>query len=295
MPSGLDGAELTRPKTVNAVCAALTLATAKKRKVVLLAGGTDVMLEWHRRAADGPAPLMVDVTGIQGFHTIETRAIAGDERLVVAGGVTYWDLRKSALIARTLPMLADMAKGVGSRQIQTRGTLAGNVASASPAADGVAALMALDANVHLESTDGTRQVPLESFFNGYKKTVMRPEEIIVAMDLRVPLTTASVLWGKEGEPKIALASVIEVESSVFRHVRFGMTSVADATHTLSAVRAYLEGRAIDGITVSELDQTIKQDLKGEQHVHTAHNLIKRALEDATHGAFRAPKKVEQSP
>jgi CO/xanthine dehydrogenase FAD-binding subunit len=191
-------------------------------------------------------------------------------------------------------MLAVMAKDVGAVQIQTRGTLAGNIASASPAADGVPALMALDANVTLASVSGTRTVPLDGFFTAYRKTVMRPDELILDVDFRVPHRKALVKWRKVGTrlaqaiSKVALASVIEIEGGTVKHARFGMASVAAVTHPLPSVRKYLEGRAVGAIVASELDAAVAADIKpiddvrstGEYRLHVAKALVRRALEPA---------------
>ncbi len=72
----------------------------------------------------------------------------------LGGGVTYWALRRDARVLGTIPMLAAMARDVGAVQIQTRGTLGGNIATASPAADGVPALMALGGVALLASVRG---------------------------------------------------------------------------------------------------------------------------------------------
>ncbi len=288
-PAGLEAAEMLRPKTVDEAIAALGEAAQRGSSVMVLAGGTDVIVDRHLLPVERAHAVerVVDVTGIDGFHAIAAR----EGRLELAGGVTYWDLRRSAEVKAKVPMLADMARDVGAVQIQTRGTLAGNIATASPAADGVAALMALDAEVHLASVAGTRQVALTQFFTGYRKTVMRADELIVRIDLRLPSPGARVAWRKVGTrqaqsiSKVALASLVEASSGTLTHVRFGMASVAASTHPLEHARRYLEGRAEDAVDSGELDRALAQDIQpiddvrstGEYRMHVARSLLRRAL------------------
>lgn len=294
-PAGLEAAKLVSPKSVADACKLLADALAKKESVVVLAGGTDLIVDRHLAPIERASrvDLLVDLTRIEGFHAITHDAPAGggEARLRLAGGVTYWDLRKDPA-ARAVPVLADMAKDVGAVQIQTRGTLAGNIASASPAADGVPVLMALDGNVHLASASGARTVPLEQFFTAYRKTVMRPDELIAEIDVRVPPPTAWVRWRKVGTrlaqaiSKVALASVVEVDGGVIRRARFGMASVAAFTHPLTHVRTYLEGRALASVKDDELAAALAKDVTpiddvrstGEYRAHVARALVRRAIE-----------------
>ena len=84
---------------------------------------------------------------------------------------------------RRLPILAEASRWVGSPQIQNRGTLGGNVANASPAGDTLPVLAVAEATVVLRSLDGERRVPFGSFYTGYRQTVMRPDELIVAIEV----------------------------------------------------------------------------------------------------------------
>src|SRR5262249_4806276 len=105
---------------------------------------------------------------------------------------TYWDVMESREASAAFPLLAEAARQVGAVQIQTRGTWAGNIANASPAADGVPVMMAYDATVVLQSKGGRREVPLDGYYIGYKKTVKRPDELIVAT--RMPRRRRDVEW-----------------------------------------------------------------------------------------------------
>jgi xanthine dehydrogenase small subunit len=104
---------------------------------------------------------------------------------------TYMALIQSPLVNRQMPMLASAAREVGGVQIQNRGTLGGNVANASPAGDTLPVLAAADAIVVLRSAGDERRVPLTRFYSGYRKTVARPEELIVAFEIRLSKVVSS--------------------------------------------------------------------------------------------------------
>ena len=114
----------------------------------------------------------------------ELRTISMHEGSLVIGALTsYTALMQSHLVADHVPMLAEASRLVGGVQIQNRGTLGGNIANGSPAADGVPVLSATDAVIVLRSLDGERRVPVNSFYAGYRQTVMRPDELIVAVEI----------------------------------------------------------------------------------------------------------------
>ncbi len=141
-------------------------------EAVPIAGGTDVMVEInldHRR----PETVM-DLNRIKEL----TEWGADDGQLRIGAGVTY-----STIIGELgdrLPGLAMASRTVGSPQIRNRGTVGGNLGTASPAGDAHPPLLASDATVELASTKGTRRVPIREFFIGPKKNAMQPDELIAA-------------------------------------------------------------------------------------------------------------------
>lgn len=300
-PAGLDATRLVRPRTTREACELLSKAAQKKERVTVLAGGTDFVVERHLMPVDraNVIDLVVDLTGIEHFHQIAPVSDAsaadpdaGERWIRFGGGVTYWDLRASELVQRELPMLNAMAKDVGAVQIQTRGTLAGNVATASPAADGVAALLALDARLHLESESGTRNIALQQALLGYRKIALVPGEIIVAIDVRVPALGARVVWRKVGTrlaqaiSKVALASVVETgQDGVIVRARFGMASVAATTHALPKTAKLVVGHTASSLDGALLDAAVSEDIQpiddvrstGRYRLHVAQALVRYAV------------------
>src|SRR5262249_61305960 len=100
------------------------------------------------------------------------------EEVRVGAACTYTDLRKHEIVAREFPLLASAASWTGGIANQNRGTLGGNIANASPAADSLPALLAYEAQLGLYSTRGERRMPYDEFHLGYKKHALAPDELI---------------------------------------------------------------------------------------------------------------------
>ena len=180
-PRGLERAAVRGAGTAfrpDSLASALELLDAHP-EAVPIAGATDLLVHWPGHTAAHDAT-WVDLTAIG-----ELRAHAWEEdALVIGGGTTYWDLIRDPRVARELPLLVHAGRQVGAVQIQARGTWAGNIVNASPAADGVPVLMAYDATVVLTSARGETRVPLSEFYTGYKEMRMEPGQLVTA--IRVP-------------------------------------------------------------------------------------------------------------
>src|SRR5437660_8890634 len=145
---------------------------AAQPEAVPIAGGTDLMVEInldHRRPAT-----IIDLTHIKEL----TEWGMDDGRLRIGAGVSY--ARAIAELGDRLPGLAMASRTVGSPQIRNRGTVGGNLGTASPAGDAHPPLLATDAIEELASTSGTRHVAIHEFFTGPKRNAMRKDELIAA-------------------------------------------------------------------------------------------------------------------
>jgi xanthine dehydrogenase small subunit len=111
------------------------------------------------------------------------KIVARGDGLSIGALATHTDLIRSKIVQRRLPMLVAAAREIGGVQIQNRGTIGGNVANASPAGDTLPVLAAADAVVVLQSAAGTRRVPFNAFYTGYRQSVRRPDELIVAFEI----------------------------------------------------------------------------------------------------------------
>jgi CO/xanthine dehydrogenase FAD-binding subunit len=150
-------------------------ARAARPEALPVAGGTDVMVELNFDRRRPPA--LLDLTRVA-----ELTAWGGDgDRLRIGAGVTY--RRVIDELGAQVPGLAMAARTVGSPQIRNRGTVGGNLGSASPAGDAHPPLLAVGAEVELASVRGVRRVPVADFFTGPKRSVLAPDELIAAFVL----------------------------------------------------------------------------------------------------------------
>jgi len=161
------------PRSVDALFAAM----AQFPDAILLAGGTDLGLRVSKDREVLPA--VISVERVEELQQIKTEAGA----LEIGGAVTY----TAALphLDRHFPSFGALVRRIGSRQIRNLGTIAGNLATASPIGDTIPCLIALDATVTLASRTGERKLPVESFISGYRKTALAAGEVIGA--IRIPL------------------------------------------------------------------------------------------------------------
>lgn len=267
--AGLPLHSFATPRDLPEALGLLAARAARGEKTVLLAGGTDWFVERHAAPPETEKmrPLVVDVSRLDGLRGI---SLDGDtpsgDKLRVGGAVTYLELRRDARVAARCPLLAAMASDVGALQIQARGTLGGNLASGSPAADGVSALAALDATLLLRSVRGARHVPIAEFFSGYRKSVLAADELIEAVEIAIPPAGTPYVWRKVGTrqaqaiSKVALAGVAVVESGRCTRLGLGMASVAPTVAFLPATRALGLSRPLAEITAAGIASAVLADI-----------------------------------
>jgi CO/xanthine dehydrogenase FAD-binding subunit len=152
---------------------------ANDATAVPIAGGTDLLVHWPVRGEAHDRTYM-DLSRLDPLKPLRWTT----DELLLGGLTTYWDVIRDDRARQEFPLLVDAARQVGAIQIQARGTWAGNIVNASPAADGVPVLMAYDAVVVLESRHGREEVPLDRFYSGYKQMKRRPDQLVVG--IRIP-------------------------------------------------------------------------------------------------------------
>lgn len=211
---------------VTSVKEALSLLAQYQSRARLVAGGTDIILELER----GQRPA-VDVL-------IDVSRVVGADEIVVDGDVAHLGplvthnhvVGHPILRQRALP-LAIACWEVGAPQIRNRGTVAGNLITASPANDSITPLWALGASVTLATTEGERVVPLSEFYTGVRRTVMRPDEMLVRIDVPLLDTQHRGVFLKLGLRRAQAIAV--VNTAVI--LGFDGDSVTDAVITLGSV------------------------------------------------------------
>ena len=175
-------------------------------RATVLAGGTDVFPSLGDRQLSGP---VLDISGLA-----EIRGIQFTSEHVVFGARTTWTEVIAAPLPRGFDGLKAAAREVGSVQIQNAGTIAGNLCNASPAADGVAALLALDAEVTLSSRSNSRALPLSEFILGNRKTARRPEELLTSIRVPRRVENALSVFLKLGARRYLVISIVMVAANL---------------------------------------------------------------------------------
>ncbi|TAN13323.1 MAG: xanthine dehydrogenase family protein subunit M [Rhizobiaceae bacterium] len=266
---------------------ALALLAADRWKI--LAGGTDFY------PALGARPLRENVLDINGLSALRGISTTGSH--VVIGARTSW----SDIIRHRLPpafdCLKEAAREVGSVQIQNTGTVAGNLCNASPAADGVPALMALDAEVELRSAAGARHLPLAEFIRGNRKTALAPGELMTAIRVPTSATAGHSAFVKLGARRylvisiaMAAARIVLAEGRI-AEAALAVGSCSAVAKRLPALEAALVGQKADGelgerIEASHLAElTPIGDVRGsaEYRLVAAREILARAICKAVGG------------
>jgi CO/xanthine dehydrogenase FAD-binding subunit len=272
-----------RPRTLRDAVEALAAP-----EVGILAGGTDFFPALGERK---PAGLVLDLTAIPELRGIEI----GPERIRIGAAATWTEVIRTPL-PRAFDALKAAAREVGSVQIQNRATVAGNLCNASPAADGVPPLLALDAEVELLSARGERRVPLASFITGNRKTVRAPGEIVTA--ILVPRTiegpSAFLKLGARRYLVISIAMVAAIleadPSGRVAKARVAVGSCSPVAKRLNGLERELVGAGLDAVGARveprHLDPLSPiDDLRGTAAYRrdAARTLVARALEAAARG------------
>lgn len=192
----------------------------------------------------------------------ELRGISADKHTLRIGGLnTYSEIIASSLVRKRLPMLVAAAREIGGKQIQNRGTLAGNIANASPAGDSLPVLAAADATIVLVSADGERRVPLTSFYTGYRKSVRREDELILAID--IPRIVGKQWWRKVGTRRAQAISKVMMAGVRGTNVRLAVGSVAPTVLRLRKTEQALSSGAslTDAVRVLSEEITPIDDIR----------------------------------
>jgi CO/xanthine dehydrogenase FAD-binding subunit len=255
------------------------------RPLTILAGGTD---HYPSRVGRPAGEDILDLTRVAGLRGI--RKTAQGWRI---GAATTW----TDILEARLPPLFDglklAAREIGGVQIQNAGTVAGNLCNASPAADGVPPLLALDAVVILAGAKGRREMPLERFITGARRTQRESHELVSEIHVPAPRYPARSHFLKLGARKYLLISiamaaiVLECERRAVRAARIAVGSCSPVACRLPALENELIGRKLDASLGDVVREAHFEGLRpiddvrasAEYRIEAARTLVVRGLEE----------------
>ncbi len=281
--------EFARPRTLDAACALLSQREQTGGRTVLLAGGTDFMVQVSQGPlVDGPLPWVLDLSRLE-----ELLGVGFDgTTLRIGAGVTYLALQRDPIVREYAPLVARMTHDIGGPTIQARGTLGGNLATASPAADGVAAIAAYDPVIEVRSLRGSRKIPMAALQTGYKQTSRANDEIIVAIELRAPAHGSAWCWRKVGArlaqaiSKVAFAGIAELHDGRTTRVGFAMASVAATTALLPNTRELVLATPLGSLTAAAVDAAVTLDVSPIDDVRSTRNYRVHTAKAVVRGFLR---------
>ncbi|HWO89555.1 MAG TPA: FAD binding domain-containing protein [Gemmatimonadales bacterium] len=245
MRTATTGLELLEPKTLRTAFRMLR----EEGPLVPIAGCTDVFVSLNFGTLG--AKRFLDLSRLGALRRIRE---AGDV-LVIGALATFSDIISSRAVRRRLPMLVSASREVGGPQIQNRGTIGGNVANGSPAGDTLPVLAAAEAVVVLGSADGERRVNFNSFYSGYRKTVMRADEIIVGFE--IPPLAGAQWFRKVGTRAAQAISKVVMAAVRSERPRIALGSVAPTVVRLPRTEAALER----GASIEQAQQILKDEIR----------------------------------
>lgn len=280
----MSGFAYALPKTKGEALAILEEAGSRGRVV---AGCTNVLPDI--RAKKTGASILVDISGLE-----ELKGITVTEDKVIIGSLTtICELLHSEEIATHGQVLWQACRQFADPLVRNRATIGGNLANASPAADGVVPLLALEAVVTVESAAGTREVPVAEFFSGPGQSVLQPGELITSVSFPKASTmkSAFIKFGLRKAMAISLASiglVLGMQGGSIGQVRIALGALAPTPVRARQTESYLTGKEINPEVMARAMELVRTEVKPisdvrasrEYRRHLSGVLLKRALESA---------------
>jgi CO/xanthine dehydrogenase FAD-binding subunit len=262
MRSDVAQFDLSAPPSLDAVLAQLA---AEPGKHTPIAGGTELMVALNTGR-------LTQHTLVSIHHLKELRFLRADtDAIHIGAGATFTDIRRSSEIAADLPLLIQSASWTGTIANQNRATLGGNICNASPAADTPPALLAYGATITLISKAGKRTLPYTEFHLSYKKTVLRPDELVYSVSVPRDFAGYRQYIRKVGTrnalaiSKIALAGLSRLDGNKITDIRLGAASLTDRPVRCSATEAALLGKSVGPEHVDATVRAGRAALASETH------------------------------
>ncbi|MCK9444951.1 MAG: xanthine dehydrogenase family protein subunit M [Tissierellaceae bacterium] len=257
----------------------------------VISGGTDVVIALRNEKIS--PEVLIDISKIDELKKIEDRG----DHIVIGGGVTFTQIVESDLFLGNLLGLHKACKMVGSPQIRNMGTIGGNIANGSAAADSVPPLIALDAVVSLLSQNGVRKIGLEAYYHD----PIKENELLTEVSFAKPKENEVLTFSKLGLRKalaisrLTLSSFVEFEGGKVKSVRVASGALAKFPMREVEVENYLTGKVLDEesveVAIEKLKDSMDIRLKGRSTLPYKRVAISTILREALEEAMKFGEEV----
>lgn len=259
----------------------------EKDSARICSGGTDLLLEIGRGSRKN-VKTIIDVSRVPGSREIIERS----DHIHLGFNVTHNDAAVSPVIQKYAGALADACWSVGSPQLRNRGTIVGNIVTASPANDSIPALMVLEAQVKIQSTDGLRLVSLDQFYTGLRETVLKSNEMVTGVIIPKNPGRVSRFY-KHALRKAQAISVVNAavaiskdQKGMIKSASICLGSVAPTVVHAKDAEQYMVGKGLNAESIEEAARLAVNaanpinDIRGSAKYRSliAKVAVKRALE-----------------
>jgi len=256
----------------------------------LLAGGTDILVELQERGAC--PPVLVDISRIEELNEISIE----DGIITIGSMVTHALIAADSRLAHKASPLALGCAEVGSPQIRNKGTIGGNLVNASPAADAIPGLMALETSLLLAGPRESRELPLDEFLLGVKKNALKPGELLVSLSFPAMDGDEFGFFLKLGQrkalaiSKVSAAGKIKFTGSQVASARIALGAVATTVIRAPRVEEYLIGKSLNPEIIQEAGKIAAGESRGISDIRSGADyrdemaglLVARGLENILH-------------
>jgi carbon-monoxide dehydrogenase medium subunit len=273
------------PATLNEALALLDKNAGAAR---IIAGGTDLLIELERKVRR--VQTLIDITRIAGLDEIK---LSQDSMIHLGPLVTHNQVAASLLLVERAFPLAQACWEVGGPQIRNRGTLAGNIVTASPANDTITPLMALDAQVTLASAQSQRVLPLSQFFKGVRKTELQLNEVVTDIAFRALQPTERGCFLKLGLRRAQAISVanlcliLSFEGDIVQKARIALGSVAPTIVRAREAEDFLVKKNLDETVIAKTAELVTQAVKAIDDLRGSAQYRKDVIRNFVNKALRS--------
>lgn len=269
----------------NSIEQVLELLQEFKSEAKVIAGGTDIIIAL-RNSKISPK-VLIDIAKIEELRKIQTI----DNKILIGAAVTYTQIVENELFKENLYGLYKACKMVGSPQIRNKGTIGGNIANASPAADSIPPLIALGAILKIANIKGIREVLLEDYFSDKNVYGIKDDELLISVEFEKPKDNQILSFGKLGLRKALAISRITVSTFIGLDHEFNIENIRIASGSIGKypmrepdVEKALLGQKFNhdiiDLAVKSLQDSMDTRLKGRSTLPYKRRAVVSILEEA---------------